>query len=285
MNRRILLALGAFVIWTAITVIGGRLRAGGETELVEAVTQGVNWVYPLAAALLLAVVAWQRWDDVGLKTAPAAGSLRLLWLPALYIAVFLVLGVLLGLPPIAVIFFVLVNTFFVGLSEELMFRGILLQAFRHRMAIWPAILVTSLLFGGYPQSECLHHRSPADRCDPIGRGPAERALVHRHPVAHRVPVARHRRPWPVGFRRLYHGRRRWSAAGASDGPNQLPDLRTRAAGPAHRPLCPLAAAACGPHPCAARGLSQGRLTHLFGSLPGPFFMPPWGPHQNRGFTT
>lgn len=148
MNRRIPLALGAFVIWTAITVIGGRLRAGGETELVEAVTQGVNWVYPLAAALLLAVVAWRRWDDVGLKTAPVAGSLGLLWLPALYIAVFLVLGVLLGLPPIAVIFFVLVNTFFVGLSEELMFRGILLQAFRHLMAIWPAILVTSLLFGG-----------------------------------------------------------------------------------------------------------------------------------------
>ena len=29
-----------------------------------------------------------------------------------------------------------------------MFRGILLQAFRHRMAIWPAILITSLLFGG-----------------------------------------------------------------------------------------------------------------------------------------
>jgi membrane protease YdiL (CAAX protease family) len=147
-NRRIVHALGAFVIWTAITVIGGRLRAGGETELVEAVTQGVNWVYPLAAALLLAVVAWRRWDDVGLKTAPVAGSLRLLWLPALYIAVFLMLGVLLGLPPIAVIFFVLVNTFFVGLSEELMFRGILLQAFRHLMAIWPAILVTSLLFGG-----------------------------------------------------------------------------------------------------------------------------------------
>jgi membrane protease YdiL (CAAX protease family) len=148
MSRRILLALGAFVIWTAITVIGGRLRAGGEAELVEGVTQGVNWVYPLAAAFLLAVVAWQRWDDVGLKTAPAAGSLRLLWLPALYIAGFLVLGVLLGLPPITVIFFVLVNTFFVGLSEELMFRGILLQALRHRMAIWPAILVTSLLFGG-----------------------------------------------------------------------------------------------------------------------------------------
>jgi hypothetical protein len=147
-SRRILLALGAFVIWTAITVIGGRLRAGGEAELVEGVTQGVNWVYMLAAAFLLAVVAWQRWDDLRLKTAPAAGSLRLLWLPALYTAGFLVLAVLLGLPPIAVIFLVLVNTFFVGPSEELMFRGILLQAFRHRMAIWPAILVTSLLFGG-----------------------------------------------------------------------------------------------------------------------------------------
>jgi uncharacterized protein len=148
MSRRILLALGALIIWTAITVIVGRLRAGGEAELVEAVTQGLNWTYLLAAAFLLAVVASQRWDDVGLKTAPAAGSLRLLWLPALYIAGFLAIAVFLGLPPIAVIFFVLVNTFFVGLSEELMFRGVLLQAFRHRMAIWPAILITSLLFGG-----------------------------------------------------------------------------------------------------------------------------------------
>ena len=68
-SRRILLALGAFVFWTAITVIGGRLRAGGEAELVEGVTQGVNWVYMLAAAFLLAVVAWQRWDDL-YRTSP-----------------------------------------------------------------------------------------------------------------------------------------------------------------------------------------------------------------------
>ena len=148
MSPRIALALGAFAIWTAITVIGGRLRAGGESELVDAVTQGFNWVYMLAAGFLLAVVVWQRWQDVGLMRAPAAGSLRLLWLPGLYIAGFLALAVLLGLPPIGVILFVLVNTFFVGLSEELMFRGVLLQAFRHRMPIWPAILVTSLLFGG-----------------------------------------------------------------------------------------------------------------------------------------
>jgi len=147
MNRRLLLALGAFVIWTALTVIGGRLRAGGEAELVEGMILGVNWVFPVAAAFLLAVVAWQRWDDLGLKTAPAPGSLRLLWLPALYIAAFLVLGASLGLPPLAVIAFVLINTFFVGLSEELMFRGVLLQGLRHSMAIWPAILVTSLLFG------------------------------------------------------------------------------------------------------------------------------------------
>jgi membrane protease YdiL (CAAX protease family) len=162
MNRRLLLALGAFVIWTAITVIGGRLRAGGEAELVEGMIQGVNWVFPVAAAFLLAVVAWQRWDDVGLKTAPVAGSLRLLWLPALYIAAFLVLGAIQGLPPLAVITFVLINTFFVGLSEELMFRGVLLQALRHSMAIWPAILVTSLLFGGIHSLNVFHHRSLAD---------------------------------------------------------------------------------------------------------------------------
>ena len=40
MSRRLLLALGAFVIWTLITLVGGRLRNGGEAELMAAVTQG-----------------------------------------------------------------------------------------------------------------------------------------------------------------------------------------------------------------------------------------------------
>jgi membrane protease YdiL (CAAX protease family) len=35
----------------------------------------------------------------------------------------------------------------VGFSEELMFRGALLQAFRGAVTIWPAVILTSVAFG------------------------------------------------------------------------------------------------------------------------------------------
>ncbi len=42
---------------------------------------------------------------------------------------------------------VLFNTSLVGLSEELMFRGVLLQALRQTVSIWPAVALTTLAFG------------------------------------------------------------------------------------------------------------------------------------------
>jgi len=46
-----------------------------------------------------------------------------------------------------VLLWILFNTFLVGLSEELMFRGVLLQAFRRTVSIWPAVALTTLVFG------------------------------------------------------------------------------------------------------------------------------------------
>jgi membrane protease YdiL (CAAX protease family) len=53
----------------------------------------------------------------------------------------------LGLPPASTLLFVIMNTMLVGLSEEWMFRGVLFQGLRSRLAMWPAILLTSALFG------------------------------------------------------------------------------------------------------------------------------------------
>ena len=53
----------------------------------------------------------------------------------------------LGLPPASTLLFVIMNTMLVGLSEEWMFRGALFQGLRSRLAMWPAILLTSALFG------------------------------------------------------------------------------------------------------------------------------------------
>ena len=54
---------------------------------------------------------------------------------------------MLGLPPASTLLFVIMNTMLVGLSEEWMFRGVLFQGLRSRLAMWPAILLTSALFG------------------------------------------------------------------------------------------------------------------------------------------
>ena len=46
-----------------------------------------------------------------------------------------------------VLFFVLVNTLLVGISEELMFRGIIHYGAKTRFGMWAAIWIASILFG------------------------------------------------------------------------------------------------------------------------------------------
>jgi membrane protease YdiL (CAAX protease family) len=147
MNRRLGLALIAFVIWTAITVIGGNLTTGGEKSLLDAVQSGLGWTWVAAAVFILLVVLWQGWNDVGLNRWADAAGWRLCWLPMIYIVFGIGLATVFGLPPVSVLVLILINTLFVGFSEEVMFRGAILQAFRHAGTIWPAVMLTSVAFG------------------------------------------------------------------------------------------------------------------------------------------
>ena len=140
MNKRLSISLAAFVGWLLITVVGGRMHTG-EAPLLQSVTRGLGWPF------LLALVVRQQWRDVGLNQLTTRRSLLLTWLPMLYIGVGLGLAVVFGLPPLGVLLWILFNTFLVGLSEELMFRGVLLQAFRRTVSIWPAVALTTLAFG------------------------------------------------------------------------------------------------------------------------------------------
>jgi membrane protease YdiL (CAAX protease family) len=146
MNQRLVISLAALVVWLLITVVGGQIHTG-EAPLLQAVTRGLGWPFLLAALVLLALVAWQQWRDVGLNILASGRSLLLTWLPMLYIVVGLGFAVAIGLPPAGVLLWILFNTFLVGLSEELMFRGVLLQAFRRTVSIWPAVALTTLAFG------------------------------------------------------------------------------------------------------------------------------------------
>jgi hypothetical protein len=140
--------LAAFLIlaaWLAITVLTG--APVEETSTIAAVvTESFARQLALAAGFLALMALLLRWPDLGFGPA-RPGSLRVLWLPALYVAVFLVLGFLAGPPPPAILLLLLVNAFLGSFSEEVMFRGFLYAGLRDALPIWPAILLTSVLFG------------------------------------------------------------------------------------------------------------------------------------------
>jgi membrane protease YdiL (CAAX protease family) len=146
-KTRLAIALIALMIWTAVTIVLGNIIVGREIALLDAVTRGVGWAWLIAAVFILAVVMWRGWRDVGLDRLAEPRLWRLTWLPMLYIVGALAMAAVFGLPPATVLLLILLNTFFVGFSEELMFRGALLQAFRHATSIWPAVLLTSVAFG------------------------------------------------------------------------------------------------------------------------------------------
>lgn len=147
MSNRLVVSIVAFIFWTAITVVGGRMQSKGEGSLDDGVSHTLGWQFVAASAFILAVVVWQRWRDVGLCKPTQPGNLWLAWLPLLYIVCGFLVTCLLGLPPISVLCWVFINTCFVGFSEELMFRGVLMQAFRRSVSIWQAVLLMSLIFG------------------------------------------------------------------------------------------------------------------------------------------
>ena len=144
-TSRISISLAIYLIWIVITLVGARLIVGDDATLDELVTNGIGWHFLGAVALLLAARILFRWNDLGFNRPHSL--LRVMWFPSLYLFFFAGVIVLFGLPPISVVFFVGVNTLLVGISEEVMFRGVLFRAFDKAISLWPAILITSALFG------------------------------------------------------------------------------------------------------------------------------------------
>jgi len=52
-----------------------------------------------------------------------------------------------GLPPTRVLLFVIINTLMVGISEELMCRGILFHGASSSFGTWRAVWITAVIFG------------------------------------------------------------------------------------------------------------------------------------------
>lgn len=145
---RLRLSLVVYAAWALVTVFGMRwLNGGASLPLIETITHGIAWNLVVAIAVLAIATAALRWHDLKFVAPKPVRSLRVAWFPGLYLLLFALLPAALGLPPAGTLLFVFANTLLVGVSEEWMFRGVLFQALRSRFAMWPAILVSSALFG------------------------------------------------------------------------------------------------------------------------------------------
>lgn len=145
-KNRILKSLVVYALWIVATLyIAVLLSGGAEEALAEMVKRGIGWQYVAAIAVLLGAIAIFRWND--LRFGAPHSVLKVMWFPALYLLLVCGLFLLVDLPPASAIIFIAINTAMVGFSEEVMFRGILFRAFEERMSIWPAIILTCVLFG------------------------------------------------------------------------------------------------------------------------------------------
>ncbi len=110
----------------------------------------------IAAVFLPGIITYLKWwSQVGWKGPNNLRNLSLLWPPALLLLLLLLTVLFTGLPPIRVLMIVIINTLMVGISEELMFRGILFHGASSSFGIWRAAWITAILFGSIHTLNCL----------------------------------------------------------------------------------------------------------------------------------
>lgn len=149
-NLRLPIAIVVVLVWIGITVFWGTWVPHAAEEH-HAIADGVtNGLAPnlLFASLFLAVcVIAFRWWDVAFKWPDHPEAIRIVWFPLVYILLFFSFTLFTGLPSPQVIGFLAINTLLVGFSEEMAFRGVLFRGLLSRIPLWPAIILTTVLFG------------------------------------------------------------------------------------------------------------------------------------------
>ena len=144
------LSLAVLLGWLVLTIAGGWVGSGSKPEsLADAATGsiGVAWI---VAALFAGWFAFASQDRsvTGVGAPDPLRSTGLAWLPLLY-AVFALLIAFTDestIPPAAMLTLA-VNMAAVALSEELMFRGVLLAGLLTRYTAWQSVLACSAIFG------------------------------------------------------------------------------------------------------------------------------------------
>ena len=142
------LSLIALAVWLGLSMGGRWLEAAGYALPGAAVTGRIGLSWALAALFALALLlASSGRREAGLGAPQPWKSLWLACPPMLYALLMLLMAWAGGWPQPRVLLIVACNAALVAISEELMFRAILLQGMLNRYAVWPAVLMSSALFG------------------------------------------------------------------------------------------------------------------------------------------
>lgn len=142
-------ALAALPVWLALTLGIGALEHGGRQQsLADAAggSIGLAWMAAASFAMILALAAPDR-RAAGLQPPQPWRSLRLTWLPLVYTLLMLLVTWAGNFPDARTTAIIACNTALVALSEELMFRSILLQGMLSRYPVLPSVLASSAIFG------------------------------------------------------------------------------------------------------------------------------------------
>ena len=135
-------------VWLVLTLGVRWFASAGNPGVEAAVSSGIGMSWALAALFSLALVlASDRRRAVGLYAPQPLKTFWLVWPPLLYALLMLLLAWAGGWPMPRVLLMVACNAALVAVSEELMFRGIVLQGMLDKHAVWPAVLLSSALFG------------------------------------------------------------------------------------------------------------------------------------------
>jgi membrane protease YdiL (CAAX protease family) len=139
-------AVQTFAVWALIVFGFQMLQSGGHPiNPISLLSTRPVWGIIAGAVFMITVVAWRGWAaPVGLRLPT---SLRSAALAGWVMAAFLGITLAVGLPPLRSTMLILLNTACVGVSEELMFRGVILSAARRHLSTRPAVLLTSFVFG------------------------------------------------------------------------------------------------------------------------------------------
>jgi membrane protease YdiL (CAAX protease family) len=142
------ISLITLIVWAIIVLAGEMLQAGRAVSLERLVSK--HLVYSLVAApiFLLAIIAYTGWwREVGLQFEGSINNIKLLVVPALAIIVIWVVAFRRRLHRSKTLIVSGTNTFVVGVSEELMFRGILFYGCQAAFGSRWAVVVTAIPFG------------------------------------------------------------------------------------------------------------------------------------------